>query len=603
MLKKYSFFLLSIIVTSCIYNVSLNNKDKNIILKKPLSILMYSPNYNLRPSKSKIDTIIIHHTAPFYSLTRVGYYFQDINSRVSSHYIVGKEGLIIESVSEEKRAWHAGYSSWKGKFNVNDYSIGIEVLNDGDGKDIWTEAQYTFLAQLTAYLMKKYDISLERVIGHRDIAIPLGRKIDPADNFDWNYFKNKIRNYLDIKEFSYSDNPQSYNDNPKDLIKKLSSDNLKERIDSINSFLTVKNSNYINDIKEKFKNEKYTSIIPYYYRFFSIYKDKSFINNATEIINNYNNVPLKLFLSAIEYLYENDKDNLFLILINLINSNIDERYKQVIIPFIANYSKKEIIDILIKNYHSSKSKDTKISIIQSMENIKNNDVRLFLLNELERDNLTEIKVNIINSLKANYDKEVESKLLKLLDIENNSNIINSIAINLIRNKSIDGILKLQKEEIFNVLTNQNKLALINMCGILKVSEGWLINNSSTEKDRELLSAYLISISRFKSERAFNCLISRTFDDKELEFTRIKALGYFNNEKINKLIKDILIDRNSMLEYKLLALSFISDRKMKSFLPLLKTLYVETNNTLLEKTIKETINLVENYSDKDIEKYL
>jgi hypothetical protein len=59
----------------------------------------------------------------------------------------------------------------------------------------------------------------------------------------------------------------------------------------------------------------------------------------------------------------------------------------------------------------------------------------------------------------------------------------------------------------------------------------------------------------------------------------------------------------MLEYKLLALSFISDRKMKSFLPLLKTLYVETNNTLLEKTIKETINLVENYSDKDIEKYL
>jgi len=145
--------IILVLSVSCILNIKL--QPETFKIEKPLSILMYSPNYNDRPKKSKIESIIIHHTAPFYSLTRVGYYFQDINSRVSSHYIVGKEGLIIECVNDEKRSWHAGYSSWKGKFNVNDYSIGIEVLNNGDGKDNWTQSQYNSLAKLTAYLIKK----------------------------------------------------------------------------------------------------------------------------------------------------------------------------------------------------------------------------------------------------------------------------------------------------------------------------------------------------------------------------------------------------------------------------------------------------------------
>src|SRR5688500_5981979 len=84
----------------------MDESSKKTVLEHPLTLLMPSVNYNQRPENTKIDTIIIHHTAPFASLTRVGYFFQDINSRVSAHYTVGKEGLIIESVDEKERAWH-----------------------------------------------------------------------------------------------------------------------------------------------------------------------------------------------------------------------------------------------------------------------------------------------------------------------------------------------------------------------------------------------------------------------------------------------------------------------------------------------------------------
>jgi N-acetylmuramoyl-L-alanine amidase len=594
--------IILVLSVSCILNIKL--QPETFKIEKPLSILMYSPNYNDRPKKSKIESIIIHHTAPFYSLTRVGYYFQDINSRVSSHYIVGKEGLIIECVNDEKRSWHSGYSSWKGKFNVNDYSIGIEVLNNGDGKDNWTQSQYNSLAKLTAYLIKKYDIKLDNVIGHKDIALPLGRKIDPADNFDWNLFKNKVRYYLQMNISYFDQNPQVYNDKPNYLLEKLKSQNLKERISSINSFLTIKNREYISKIKNLFKEEKYTSVLPYYYRFFSIYKDNSFINDANEIINNYNKYPLKLFKASLEYLYENDKEGLYSKIKNLINKDVKEKYKLELFNFISYYNdNKEIVDILIDNYVSSKEKNIKISILQAMSNIKDSSIKLFLLNELKNTNLIEIKLNIVNALRINYDETVENVLINLTESEFNNELINSIANNLIRNRSTKGILKLQNERLFSVLDKQNKLALINMCGILKISESWLINNSKKEKDKELLSAYIIGISKFRTDEGFNYLFLNSYDDKEIEFTRIKALGYYNNKKIDDLIKNILLDKNSIFEYKILALSFINDRKMKNLLPFLRSIYVENRNSELESIIKETIEAIDNSSIDNIDKYL
>jgi N-acetyl-anhydromuramyl-L-alanine amidase AmpD len=76
-------------------------------------------------------------------------------------------------------------SRWKGLDNCNDYSIGIEVVNRGDSVEPFTEEQYSSLRELTGRIASKYGIAKDMVVGHRDIALPPGRKVDPADNFDW----------------------------------------------------------------------------------------------------------------------------------------------------------------------------------------------------------------------------------------------------------------------------------------------------------------------------------------------------------------------------------------------------------------------------------
>ena len=83
----------------------------------------------------------------------------------------------------ELRSWHAGNSTFQGVGNVNDYSIGIEICNLGDSQEPYSDAQYDGLIQLMAYLVDRYDIPVDRITRHRDIAIPAGRKIDTSNNF------------------------------------------------------------------------------------------------------------------------------------------------------------------------------------------------------------------------------------------------------------------------------------------------------------------------------------------------------------------------------------------------------------------------------------
>lgn len=107
-------------------------------------------------------------------------YYQAIaGMRVSSHFLIRRDGRIVQFVPCLKRAWHAGESSWQGRTRCNDFSLGVEL--EGDDHTPYTDAQYAALRQLTGALRAAYP--LRGIAGHSDIAPQ--RKTDPGAHFDW----------------------------------------------------------------------------------------------------------------------------------------------------------------------------------------------------------------------------------------------------------------------------------------------------------------------------------------------------------------------------------------------------------------------------------
>ena len=121
-------------------------------------------------------------------------WFLNPQSFVSAHYNVGKDGKIAQMVQEELRAWHAGKSVWKGNYNVNDFSVGIELVNKNDGVDPYPEAQYKVLVTLCKQLVSKYGIRVEDIVGHKEIS--LSGKTDPA-GFDIVQLRKDVAAYLE----------------------------------------------------------------------------------------------------------------------------------------------------------------------------------------------------------------------------------------------------------------------------------------------------------------------------------------------------------------------------------------------------------------------
>lgn len=113
-------------------------------------------------------------------------YFQEIHQlRVSAHCLIKRTGEVVQYVPFDKRAWHAGVSSFKGRERCNDFSIGIEL--EGCDDTPYTQEQYQSLANVTKTIQKQYPkIVNEHITGHCDIAP--GRKTDPGDSFDWPYY-------------------------------------------------------------------------------------------------------------------------------------------------------------------------------------------------------------------------------------------------------------------------------------------------------------------------------------------------------------------------------------------------------------------------------
>lgn len=143
-------------------------------------IFIPSPNFNARPEGTVVDTIVLHHTASSTTTSCVRW-FENPEARASSHYVVGKDGSIIQMVNTFYRAWHAGVSKdHQGRENVNNFSVGIEIVNKGDGVEPYPAAQVLAVRLLVGYLARHhFRGQIRTVISHEYIAQPLGRKNDP----------------------------------------------------------------------------------------------------------------------------------------------------------------------------------------------------------------------------------------------------------------------------------------------------------------------------------------------------------------------------------------------------------------------------------------
>ncbi|MGI9570686.1 MAG: N-acetylmuramoyl-L-alanine amidase, partial [Desulfobulbia bacterium] len=143
-----------------------------------------SPNSEERANNCKIDLLILHYTATE-STTHALNWLTEPESRVSSHYLVGENGGIIQMVQEKDRAWHAGDSYWAGESDINSCSIGIEIQNLGhdSGLPAYPDIQMQSVIRLCLDIITRHSIPVERVLGHSDVAPH--RKRDPGENFDW----------------------------------------------------------------------------------------------------------------------------------------------------------------------------------------------------------------------------------------------------------------------------------------------------------------------------------------------------------------------------------------------------------------------------------
>lgn len=160
-----------------------------------------SPNFGARPDDGKLDLLVIHNISLppgqyegdcierfFTNCLDLGeheYFSQLRGMEVSAHLLIRRNGELIQFVSLDDRAWHAGQSCFEGRENCNDFSIGIEL--EGTDNEPYSNRQYSTLQAVTKALMREYpDINHNTIVGHNDIAP--GRKTDPGPMFDWDRF-------------------------------------------------------------------------------------------------------------------------------------------------------------------------------------------------------------------------------------------------------------------------------------------------------------------------------------------------------------------------------------------------------------------------------
>jgi N-acetylmuramoyl-L-alanine amidase len=142
-----------------------------------------SPNFDER--SLPVSMIVLHYTGMQTAQAAIDR-LRDPEAKVSAHYLVTEDGAVLRMVEEDKRAWHAGKSRWRGIEDVNSASIGIEIVNPGHefGYRPFLEEQIDALIPLVADITARHGITRGNVVGHSDIAPT--RKQDPGELFPWN---------------------------------------------------------------------------------------------------------------------------------------------------------------------------------------------------------------------------------------------------------------------------------------------------------------------------------------------------------------------------------------------------------------------------------
>lgn len=171
-----------------------------------------SPHFDARPIVDDISLLVIHYISLPPEQFGGGYidaffqgrldpavdpYFTQIyQMKVSAHCLINRQGGLTQYVNFNDRAWHAGLSSFQGREKCNDFAIGIEL--EGSNLQPFTTAQYRALIDTTLAIMCAYPkITLNRIVGHCDISP--GRKIDPGQYFNWDYYLSSLETALNKK--------------------------------------------------------------------------------------------------------------------------------------------------------------------------------------------------------------------------------------------------------------------------------------------------------------------------------------------------------------------------------------------------------------------
>ena len=176
-----------------------------------LTDVIFKPSafYNQRPQGCEVELLVIHcislpegqYGLPYVEDLFLGCLdcsqhssFTDLQGlEVSAHFLIKRDGTVIQFVPMDKRAWHAGVSNFSGRDNCNDFSIGIEL--EGTDKTEFTQAQYQALVKTTRQIIALYPkITPERIVGHSDIAP--GRKTDPGIGFNWDKYQQQLAKEL-----------------------------------------------------------------------------------------------------------------------------------------------------------------------------------------------------------------------------------------------------------------------------------------------------------------------------------------------------------------------------------------------------------------------
>jgi N-acetylmuramoyl-L-alanine amidase len=143
-----------------------------------------SPNHDERPAGIPTDILILHYTGMQTAQAAIDQ-LRDPAARVSCHYMVDEDGAVLRLVPEERRAWHAGISYWRGHTGLNDRSIGVAVVNPGHerGYRDFPVLQLAAVCDLCLSILSRHPIAARNIVGHSDVAPD--RAQDPGERFEW----------------------------------------------------------------------------------------------------------------------------------------------------------------------------------------------------------------------------------------------------------------------------------------------------------------------------------------------------------------------------------------------------------------------------------